>query len=86
MSSTETKAKSMGLLTHRTVARMCDLDTETLRKWVANGVWPEPHSIIQQTWFYPSEAIVHYVQHGVWPEGTKFRKGVGKGRELPASS
>jgi hypothetical protein len=80
---TETKVKNLGLMTHRTVARLCDLDTETLRKWVANGVWPEPHSIIQQTWFYPSDVILFFVQNGTWPEGTKFRAGVGNGRKEP---
>jgi hypothetical protein len=42
------------LLTHRTVARMVDIDTETLREWVAVGEWPEPHAIVRQTWFYKS--------------------------------
>jgi hypothetical protein len=72
-------------MTHRTVARLCDLDTETLRKWVAKGRWPEPHSIIEQTWFYPTDLIHHYIHTGGWPEGTKFREGMGEARTAPES-
>lgn len=80
-----TETKLSRLLTHRTVARLCDLDTETLRKWVAKGEWPEPHSIIQQTWFYRAELIEYYIQHRQWPDDAQFRPGVGRGRKMPAS-
>jgi uncharacterized protein YeaC (DUF1315 family) len=69
------------LLTHRTVARMVDIDTETLREWVAVGEWPEPHAIVRQTWFYRADAIDHFLETGRWPDGTKFKAGEGKGRD-----
>jgi hypothetical protein len=72
------------LLTHRTVATMCDVDTETIREWVATGEWPEPHSVVRQTWFYAAEAIEHFIKTGGWPEGTRFKAGEGKGRRRPA--
>jgi predicted DNA-binding transcriptional regulator AlpA len=69
-----TKAKAR-LLTHRTVAKLIDIDTETLRIWVAEGEFPRPHSIIKQTWFYPADQIDHFLESGTWPEGTAFRPG-----------
>jgi predicted DNA-binding transcriptional regulator AlpA len=71
------------LLTHREVAARVSIDTETLRGWVADGEWPEPLAIIKQTWFYPAGQIEHFIATGQWPDGTKFKSGVGKGRELP---
>jgi hypothetical protein len=68
------------LLTHRTVARMVDIDTETLREWVAVGEWPEPHAIVRQTWFYKSNLIDHFLETGEWLPEAKFKPGEGKGR------
>lgn len=69
------------LLTHRTVAGMIDIDCGTLRDWVAQGLWPLPHSIItDRTWLFRADAVRHWLDTGSWPEGTAFRAGVGKGR------
>lgn len=62
------------------VAESFDVDTETLRKWVKSGDFPEPHSIIQRTCLYDKAVIDQYLATGVWPVGTRFRKGVGMGR------
>lgn len=68
------------LLTHRSVATMLDVDTETLRDWVAAGEFPEPRSIVAQTWFYDARAVEQFVERGTWPEGTRFKPGAGRGR------
>lgn len=60
------------LLTHRTVAAMLDISTQTLRSWVANGLFPVPHSDVSTTWFYRASDIEHYVRTGGWPEGVHF--------------
>jgi hypothetical protein len=71
------------LLTHRDVAAMVSIDTETLREWVAEGEWPEPLAVDKQTWFYKAAEVEHFLATGGWPEGTRFKSGVGKGRDLP---
>jgi hypothetical protein len=70
------------LLTHRDVAAMISVDTETLREWVACGEWPQPVAVIRQTWFYHAHAIEHFIETGTWPEGTRFKPGEGKGRVM----
>ena len=77
--STRTKTTPK-LLTHREVAGLLSVDTETLRGWVAEGDFPEPRAIIRQTWFYPADWVRHFIDTGSWPEGTKFKPGVGRGR------
>jgi hypothetical protein len=69
-------------LTHREVAGLVSIDTETLRDWVAEGEWPEPLAVVRSTWFYPVEQIRHFIDSGTWPEGSRFKPGVGKGRLL----
>jgi predicted site-specific integrase-resolvase len=61
------------LIPHRKVAKWLSIDTETLRRWVVAGEFPEPHGIIKQTWFYRASMIEHYMKHGSWPEGTRFK-------------
>lgn len=73
------------LLTHREVARLVSIDTETLREWVAAGEWPEPLAVVRQTWFYPLHSVEHFIETGTWPEGTRFKRGDGKGRRPQAS-
>jgi predicted DNA-binding transcriptional regulator AlpA len=69
------------LLTHRSIARLCDVDTETIREWVARGEWPEPHAIVERTWFFAKSVVDYWLETGRWPEGTKFKAGSGKGRQ-----
>jgi hypothetical protein len=73
------------LLTHREVAGLISIDTETLREWVAAGEWPEPLAVIRTTWFFPAELIECFLRTGAWPEGTRFKPGVGKGRDPGAA-
>lgn len=69
-----TRAKTdRQLINHRSVAKACDIDTETLRAWVAKGEFPRPHSTIQSTWLYDKAIIDHWLETGRWPEGAKFR-------------
>ena len=68
------------LITHVTVAALCSIDTETLREWVAKGVFPEPHTVFEHTWLYKRRVVQHFLDHGDWPKGTKFKPGVGRGR------
>lgn len=74
------------LVPHRKVAEWLSIDPETLRRWVARGEFPEPHSTIAQTWFYPLAQIEHYLQHGRWPEGTRFKRAARVQVRTPASS
>lgn len=83
MSKRQSKTR---LLTHRTVAQLCDCDTETIRDWVAIGEFPEPRAIIKNTWFYDADMIETWIETGRWPEGAKFKHGMGKGREMPVES
>lgn len=70
------------LMTHKEAARRCSIDTETLREWVAKGLWPLPHAVIERTWFYRCSTIRHWLKTGEWPEGTRFKAGEGRGREV----
>lgn len=70
------------LLTHRSVASLADIDTETLRDWVAAGEFPEPKAIIKQTWFYDAETIEHWLETGEWLSSARFKAGVGRGLAL----
>jgi hypothetical protein len=70
------------LLTIRTVARRADLDTETIRKWVAAGEFPEPRAIIKNTWFFDARVILHWLDTGLWLESARFKPGVGRGLAL----
>jgi predicted DNA-binding transcriptional regulator AlpA len=63
------------LLQHRIVAEWLSVDPETLRRWVNEGEFPLPHSIIRKTWFYDAEMIRHYIKTGAFPESTRFRSG-----------
>lgn len=68
------------LITHREIAASCSVDTETLRKWVAKGLFPLPHSIIERTWFYRADIIEPWLETGEWPPEAKFTPGEGRGR------
>lgn len=68
------------LLTHRDVAAMISVDTETLRDWVEKGEFPRPHSKIERTMFFRAEVIEHWLDTGDWPEAANFKPGEGKGR------
>ena len=69
-----TKAKvDKQLINHRTVAKACDVDTGTLRDWVARGEFPEPHCVIQSTWLYDKALIDHFLETGRWPSTAKFK-------------
>lgn len=80
MSAATKRKMKPRLLTHRTVAQMMDVDTETLRDWVADGEFPEPVAVISRTWFYDQAVVEEFIETGRWPEGTKFKSGVGRGR------
>jgi hypothetical protein len=56
------------LICHRDVARLLGVSTTLLRRWIARGVFPQPHSAIEETLFYPKHQIDHYVTHGEWPD------------------
>lgn len=60
------------LLTHRTVAAMMDVTTQSLRGWVERGEFPLPHSVIAATMFYEAARVESYIRTGAWPEGTRF--------------
>ncbi len=78
MATTRTKTDRQ-LINHRSVAKVFDIDTETLRDWVVRGDFPRPHSIIQQTWFYDKAIIDHRLETGHWPTEAKFRNQRGQG-------
>ncbi len=73
------KADLPVLMTHREVAKHFGVTTEGLRKWVHRGEFPEPHSMISQTWFYRADLIEHRLRTGRWLQGVTFR-----GRSRPA--
>jgi hypothetical protein len=60
------------LLTHRQVAELFQVTPAGLRRWVAKGEFPRPHSIICQTWFYREDMIAHRIKTGEWPEDAEF--------------
>jgi hypothetical protein len=74
------------LIKHVLIAKALGIDAATLRRWVADGLFPEPHSDFGATWLYDRELIDHFLASGKWPAETKFRAGVGKGRQAPNPS
>ncbi len=60
------------LMTHRQVAEVFQVTPAGLRKWVARGEFPCPHSIIVQTWYYREDIVAHRIKTGQWPEGLRF--------------
>lgn len=60
-----------GLVAHHEVARLCGVSTSCLKGWVERGLFPSPHSIIEQRRFYRLEDINHYLDKGKWPETAK---------------
>ena len=68
------------LITHKEIALRCSVDAGTLRTWVEPGLWPQPHSIIERTWFYPRPLVEHWFSTGSWPDEAKFMPGEGRGR------
>lgn len=69
------------LIPHFLVADKLGITTDRLRDWVAQGTFPEPHSMVERTWFYRVDLVRVYLEIGRWPEGTKFRWGGGGERE-----
>jgi hypothetical protein len=61
------------LVNHRRVAGLFDVTTAALRTWVEKGEFPEPHSVIAQTWFYRADWIAHRLKTGEWPRGVVFK-------------
>lgn len=69
------------LLKHQDIARFFEVDARTVRRWVGRGLWPEPHSILERTWYFEAEIVEHYINTGEWPAEARFKKGEGRGRE-----
>jgi predicted DNA-binding transcriptional regulator AlpA len=62
------------LINHRKVADMLGITTKNIRRWVAKGSFPEPHSVIETVWLYRSDQVRTFLATGKWPEGTKFKR------------
>jgi hypothetical protein len=62
------------LIPHWVVAEKIGVATETIRDWVTRGTFPEPHSIIEQTWLYRVDFIRAFLETGRWPDGAKFQR------------
>jgi hypothetical protein len=62
------------LMTHREVAEHFRVTAACIKRWVEKGDFPEPHSIIVQTWFYREDTIAHRLKTGEWPKGTEFKQ------------
>jgi|GEM_PF-5105183 len=73
------RKSSKFLITHRDVAKLCGTTPRRIREWATRGQWPEPHSVVEQTWFYRADLIKHYLDNGRWPEWAVFRMGLGAG-------
>jgi hypothetical protein len=63
-----------GLIPHRQVAALLGITPNAIRKWVAKGAFPVPHSIFEQTWLYRVDVVRVFLDTGKWPEGTKFNR------------
>ena len=61
-----------GDIRHVEVAQHFRVTVPGLRRWVAKGEFPIPHSTIAQTWYYQESVIRHRMLTGEWPEGVKF--------------
>jgi hypothetical protein len=62
------------LITQRQMAKLISIDTATLRGWVQKGEWPQPHSVVEQTWFFRAADFEYFLAEGVWPEGVRFNR------------
>jgi hypothetical protein len=61
------------LIDHRQVARLLDKQVRQIRRWVQEGKWPLPHSVVGLLYFYRRDHVEHYLKTGRWPVGTKYR-------------
>lgn len=62
------------LIPHTFVAEKIGVSSTALRNWVASGEFPEPHSVLGQTWMYRVDTIRPYLETGRWPDGTRFKR------------
>lgn len=62
------------LIPHRLLADKLGVTPRTLRDWVTNGAFPEPHSHFEQTWLYRVDLIRAFLDTGKWPDGTRFQR------------
>jgi predicted DNA-binding transcriptional regulator AlpA len=79
MSSTETKTKSE-LIRHKEVQQRADIDLSEIKRRIASGDWPQPHSIMERTWRWRRADIEPWLETGEWPATANFKNGVGRGR------
>ncbi len=71
-SHTERAAPAIQLINHRRVAEWWDVQPKTIRRWVAIGTFPVPHSEQGTYLFFDRSIIEHRLKTGLWPAGTKF--------------
>lgn len=79
---TEAKAARSELIRHKEVLARADMTLPEIKRRIAAGDWPLPHSILDRTWRWRREHIEHWLSTGEWPEGADFTKGEGRGRTV----
>ena len=66
--------KAPELVNHRDVATRLGITTQNIRRWVASGEFPEPHSVLASLWFYREDHVRAFLETGKWPDGAKFKR------------
>lgn len=79
--STEAKVAKSELIRHKEVLVRADTTLAEIKRRIAKGEWPLPHSILERTWRWRRDVIEYWLTTGEWPEGAAFTKGEGRGRE-----
>jgi predicted DNA-binding transcriptional regulator AlpA len=79
---TEAKATAKSeLIRHKEVLARADMTLAEIKRRMAEGDWPLPHSVLDRTYRWRREHVEAWLATGEWPEGASFAKGVGKGRQ-----
>jgi predicted DNA-binding transcriptional regulator AlpA len=72
MSKRETVEPVLVKLT--TVAKLCSMDTETIRAWIKRGQFPQPLVNNERTMLYRKSDVDHFLAKGTWPDGMNWSK------------
>jgi predicted site-specific integrase-resolvase len=81
--SAKVKPPPTTLISHHDVAEWWSVSPKLLRRWIARGDFPAPHSQAGTYLFYDRAVIEHQLRTGKWPKGTVFY-GSGSGDGIEA--
>lgn len=78
--NSEAKATKSDLIRHKEVLIRADITLAEIKRRIAAGDWPQPHSIMERTWRWRRADIEPWLATGEWPATANFKQGAGRGR------